>query len=233
MSTRRWFLPDNPHLLDMLGRQAAITMAGMEALVAWADGDAAAGDVVREREHEADEQKRELWRSLRDAFSPPLDAEDLFTLSAELDEVLNSAKDLVREMEVMDLEPNDPTREMVGLVAEAVGHLAQAFTHLGSNAGDATEEADAAIKSRRRIEHAYRAAMSELLQQDDVANVFSWREVYRRLSRMGDLVHAVAERVWYSVVKERACGRDGERWGHEGRSGRSRRRRGRRRDTHL
>jgi uncharacterized protein Yka (UPF0111/DUF47 family) len=204
VSTKRWFLPDDPHLLDMLGRQAGITMSGMEALVAWAGGDAAAGDVVRDREHEADTQKRELWRSLRDAFSPPLDAEDLFTLSAELDEVLNSAKDLVREMDVMNLEPNDPTREMVGLVAEAVGHLADAFTHLGSGAGDgdATEAADAAIKSGRGIEHAYRAAMSELLQKDDVATVFSWREVYRRLSRMGDLVHAVAERVWYSVVKE-------------------------------
>ena len=111
MSAKRWFLPDNPPLLDMLERQAAITMAGMDALVAWAGGDAEAGAAVRQCEHEADDQKRELWRSLRDAFSPPLDAEDLFTLSAELDEVLNSAKDLVREMEVMNLEPNDPTRD--------------------------------------------------------------------------------------------------------------------------
>jgi uncharacterized protein Yka (UPF0111/DUF47 family) len=202
VSTKRWFLPDNPPLLDMLERQAAITMAGMDALVAWAGGDAEAGAVVRHCEHQADDQKRELWRSLRDAFSPPLDAEDLFTLSAELDEVLNSAKDLVREMEVMNLEPNDATAAMVRLVADAVQHLADAFTHLGSSPHEATEAADAAIKCGRRIEHAYRAAMSELLQHDDVAIVFTWREVYRRLSRMGDLVHAVAERVWYSVMKE-------------------------------
>ena len=127
MSTKRWFLPDNPHLLDMLGGQAAITMAGMDALVAWAGGDVAAADVVRDREHEADEHKRPLWRAFRDAFSPPLDAEDLFTLSADLDEVLNSAKDLVREMEVMGLEPNEPMRVMVGLVGEAVGHLGACF----------------------------------------------------------------------------------------------------------
>ena len=202
MTAKRWFLPDNPPLLDMLERQAATTMAGMDALVAWAGGDAEAGAAVRQHEHEADDQKRELWRSLRDAFSPPLDAEDLFTLSAELDEVLNSAKDLVREMEVMNLEPNDPTRTMVGLVAEAVQHLADAFSHLGSGPQDATESADAAIKSGRRIEHAYRAAMSELLQHDDVGIVFTWREVYRRLSRIGDLVHGVAERIWYSVMKE-------------------------------
>ncbi len=202
MNAKRWFLPDNPHLLDMLEQQAAITMSGMEALVAWAGGDPSAGDVVRRIEHEADDQKRQLWRSLRDAFSPPLDAEDLFTLSAELDEVLNSAKDLVREMEVMNLEANDATRAMVALVAEGVAHLATAFTHLGSRPEDATKAADAATKSRRRVEHAYRTAMSDLLAQDDLAVVFSWREVYRRLCRMGDLVHAVAERVWYSVVKE-------------------------------
>jgi uncharacterized protein len=116
--------------------------------------------------------------------------------------VLNSAKNLVREMEVMNLEPNEPTREMVGLIAEAVGHLVQSYTHLGSDAGHATEEADAAIKCQRHIERAYRAAMSALVDDADVATMFAWREVYRRLSRMGDLVHAVAERVWYAVVKE-------------------------------
>ena len=102
----------------------------------------------------------------------------------------------------MNLQPNEPTRDMVRLLADAVECLADAFTHLGSSADDATEAADAAIKGGRRIEHAYRAAMSELLHQDDLASVFSWREVYRRLSRMGDMVHRVAERVWYSVVKE-------------------------------
>jgi uncharacterized protein Yka (UPF0111/DUF47 family) len=202
VSTKRWFLPDHPDLLGMLDRQAAITMRGLEALVAWAGGDAAAGDAVRASEHEADDQKRELWLGLREAFSPPMDAEDLFTLSAELDEVLNSAKNLVREMEVMNLEPNEPTREMVGLIAVAVGHLVRSCGHVGSEPDHATEAADAAIKSQRDVERAYRAAMSALLDEDDVATMFAWREIYRRLSRMGDLVHAVAERVWYAVVKE-------------------------------
>ena len=153
MSTKRWFLPENPHLLDMLGRQADTTMAGMEALVAWADGDPAAADKVRDLEHEADDQKRELWLGLREAFSPPLDAEDLFTLSAELDEVLNSAKNLVREMEVMNLEPDKPTREMVGLIAEAVGHLVQSYTHLGSDAG----RRDGGGRRRDQVPAAHRA----------------------------------------------------------------------------
>ena len=201
MTPKRWFLPDNPDLLGMLRQQAAITVEAMDALVVWSAGDPTAAVKVRDCEHRADETKRELWRTLRDAFSPPLDAEDLFTLSADLDEVLNAAKDLTREMEVMDMQPDAATHEMVTLLAEAVGHLAGAFGRLG-NDGDATDLADDAIKSGRRVEHTYRGAMSALLQVADLREVMGRREVYRRLSRIGDLVHVVAERVWYAVVKE-------------------------------
>ena len=101
----------------------------------------------------------------------------------------------------MGIKPDAPTHETVTLLAEAVGHLADAFRCLGSD-DDATEAADDAIKSQQRVEHAYRPAMSALLQVSDLREVTSRREIYRRLSRIGDLVHTVAQRVWYSVVKE-------------------------------
>ena len=201
MTTRRWFLPETPDLLAMLRNQAAITVEAMDALVAWSNGETTAADSVRGCEHRADATKRELWQAVRDSFSPPLDAEDIYTLSADLDEVLNAAKDLVREMEVMNLEPDAPTHEMVTLLADGVSHLADAFRYLGTE-DDATQHADAAIRSQRRVEHAYRPAMSALLQDPDLREVIGRREVYRRLSRIGDLVHTVAERVWYAVVKE-------------------------------
>lgn len=203
MKRARWFLPDSPDLLGMLREQAAITVEGIDALVEWTNGAADAADRVRGCEHRADDAKRVLWRALRESFSPPLDAEDLFTLSADLDEVLNAAKDLVREVEVMQLEPDAPTREMVGLLDEAVHFLAAAFECFGGDGGgDPTECADAAIKRQRQVEHSYRRAMSALVEVADLREVMSRREIYRRLSRIGDLVHHVAERVWYAVVKE-------------------------------
>ena len=138
MSTRRWFLPDNPDLLGMLREQTTITVEAMDSLVAWSAGDAGGAERVRACEHRADDAKRKLWLALREAFSPPLDAEDLFKLSADLDEVLNASKDLVREMEVMDMQPDEPVHQMVVLVAGAVGHLADAFDRLDAT-GDATE----------------------------------------------------------------------------------------------
>ena len=200
--SKHWFLPKDPDLLGLLREQAAITVDGMHALVAWASGEPAAADDVRQYEHQADDKKRQLWRELRDAFSPPIDAEDLFSLSSDLDEVLNAAKNLVREFDVMKLTPDGPTHEMTLLLAEATQHLADAFVRLGKDEGDATECADAAIKSARRVEHVYRSAMSALLGVDDLREVMGRREVYRRLSRMGDHIHAVADRIWYAVMKE-------------------------------
>jgi uncharacterized protein Yka (UPF0111/DUF47 family) len=197
-----WFLPKNPDLLGLLCEQSAITVDGMHALVAWAAGEPTAGDDVREHEHHADDKKRQLWRELRDAFSPPIDAEDLYSLSSDIDEVLNAAKNLIRELEVMELTPDTATHEMTLLLAEATQHLADSFARLGKQEGDATECADAAIKSTRRVEHVYRSAMSTLLQIDDLREVMGRREAYRRLSRIGDHIRAVAERVWYAVMKE-------------------------------
>ena len=47
MTKRRWFLPENVDLLMMLRAQAAITVEGMDALVAWTAGDHDAANEVR------------------------------------------------------------------------------------------------------------------------------------------------------------------------------------------
>jgi len=200
--SKHWFLPKNPDLIGLLCEQSAITVDGMRALVAWSAGERGAGDDVRAYEHRADDKKRQLWRELRDAFSPPIDAEDLYSLSSDLDEVLNASKNLVREFDVMELAPDDATHEMARLLAEATQHLADAFARLGRQGVDATECADAAVKGVCRVEHVYRSAMSTLLEVDDLREVMGRREAYRRLARIGDHIHAAADRVWYAVMKE-------------------------------
>jgi uncharacterized protein Yka (UPF0111/DUF47 family) len=202
VSTKRWFLPENPDLFGLLQDQVAVTVEGMQALVRWSNGDTAAGDDLRECEHRADDKKRELWRALRDAFSPPMDAEDLYSLSADLDEVLNAAKDLVREADIVRVAPDAPTHEMVQFLADAVGHLADACASFTSRDGDPTAAADLAIKSQRRVEKTYRSAMSALTGVEDLRVVMAHRELYHRVLRIADLTLVVAERVWYAVVKE-------------------------------
>lgn len=198
---RRWFLPQTPDVLGMLERQAAVTAEGMDAFARWAAGDQASGEAVRESEHRADAGKRDLAAALREAFTTPLEPEDLFALSRELDEVLNGAKDTVREAEALGLEPDAAMAQMAALLSEGVGHLHRAFGLLGGH-GDATEAAEAAIKAQRHLERAYRTAMPALLESGELREVVGRQELYRRFTAMSDQVCLVADRVDYATVKE-------------------------------
>jgi hypothetical protein len=160
----RWFLPETPDVLGMLRQQTAVTAKGIDAFAAWAAGDGAKADVVRSLEHEADEHKRELRGALRTAFSTPVEPEDLFELSRGIDAVLNGAKDAVREAEVMAILPDGALAQMAGLLAEGVHRLASAIETLASDGEAATDAADAAVKSQRHLERAYRAASAALLE---------------------------------------------------------------------
>jgi uncharacterized protein len=199
----RWFLPDMPDVLGMLGEQIAITVEGMQALVAWSEGDVTAADRLRECEHRADDCKRDLRVALTTAFTTPLEPEDLFELSRGLDRVLNNTKNAVREAEVMQTLPDAAIGEMAAELAEGTRDLAAAFATLGQDGGAlATEAATRAAKSQSRLEHVYRRAMSDLIAVDDLREVAAKRELYRRLARTSDDLREVAERIWYSVLKQ-------------------------------
>ncbi len=201
-SRKSWFLPDTPDVLGMLQAQLEVTLRGLDALVDWAEGLDGAADRVRAIEHEADEHKRELQAALVRAFTTPYDAEDIYSLGRGIDWILNLAKDAVRESEVMACPPDRAIVDMARLLREAVGHLDAAVVALGRRDASATEAADAAIKAERNIERVYRRAMGDLLAVDDLREVTARRELYRRFSRIAQLVSEVAERVWYAVIKE-------------------------------
>jgi uncharacterized protein Yka (UPF0111/DUF47 family) len=205
-SRARWFLPDTPDVLGMLEAQAQVTIEGMDALLAWAGSDEEAVRTIRDAEHRADHRKRELRLALTTAFLTPIDAEDLYVMSSLLDEVLNAAKDAVREAEVMGVPPDDHVLAMAGLLADGVHHVADAFRGLridrDKNREAPTDAADAAVKTQRQLERVYRTAMSSLLAVDDLREVMGKRELYRRFSRISEVLVACAERVWYAHVKE-------------------------------
>ena len=202
MKVQRWFLPDSPDVIGMLRRQLDVTTEGVDALVEWARGDVSKAEVVRALEHRGDEHKRELEAALTTAFTTPLEPEDLYTLSRGIDWILNLSKDLVRESEVMACPPDPPLAEMCAALAESVHLLSDAVQLLGTKSDDATEKANAALRAQRQIEKVYREAMASLVGIDDMREVMSRRELYRRVARIGEVVVEVAERVWYAVVSE-------------------------------
>jgi uncharacterized protein Yka (UPF0111/DUF47 family) len=198
-----WLLPQNPDVLGMLRSQAAITVEGMTALMAWAAGDAAGAGRLREIEHQADQQVRALRLALRETFITPIGHEDIYVLSDRLDAVLTRAKDAVREADVMAMPPDAAVAEMARQLSEGVVYLATAFERLAKrDEGSATDAADQAHRVSRNMEKTYRAAMSQLLSVTDMRELMGRRELYRRFARIAETLDEVADRVWYASVKE-------------------------------
>lgn len=203
--TRRhnWFLPQSPDVLGMLARQSKITVDGMDAFVAWASGDPTAAKQLRRNEHRADAYKRELRIALTEAFSTPLEPEDIFGLSVGLDDILNAVKDIVGEAEAMGFGPDEAIKQMADQLAAGTRHVTAAISRFGSaDRTGATELADKAVKDARHLSHTYRTAMSAVIDAGDIREIAARRELYRRLARTGDTLVRVAERVWYSLLKE-------------------------------
>ena len=92
---------------------------------------------------------------------------------------------------------------MADELADGTKRLAEAFAMFAHDDRDgATAAADRAVKDQRHLQHIYRDAMSALIEDQDLREVTARRELYRRLARTGDELVRVAERVWYSVLKE-------------------------------
>lgn len=198
---KHWFLPEIPDLLGTLREQARVTSAGIDLFRMWSHGDSTQERAIRDREHDADAAKRALQVGLRSAFSTPLDPEDLYELSERMDTVMNAAKNIVREADVIAMSPDEHMGAMADCIADGQHHLASAFNAIAVDNDVATGESDAAVHATRELERHYRQAMSDLLTVSDVREVMGRRELYRRYSRAGEAIEAVAERVWYAVVK--------------------------------
>ena len=200
--SKHWFLPKDPDLLGLLCEQATITVDGMHTLVAWASGEPTAADDVRRYEHQADDKKRQLWRELRERVLPA------DRRGRPLLPLVRSRRSPQRGQEPRPRTRSDETHARRSHARDdpAAGRSYAASRRrlraTGQGRGRCHRVADAGIKSARRVEHVYRSAMSALLGVDDLREVMGRREVYRRLSRMGDHIHTVADRIWYAVMKE-------------------------------
>ncbi len=116
--------------------------------------------------------------------------------------LLNGTKDIVREADAWSMVPDVAMGEIADLLVTGVRHLGEAFAHLEDPGDGATCAADAAVKSQRAVERVYRQGMSRLLEHPDPREVLGRQELYSGLLAVSSRVSAVAERVWYAVVKE-------------------------------
>lgn len=156
---------------------------------------------IKKDEHEADAIKVRNIHTLNEAFSTPIDREDIYRAITDLDEIVNYCKTTVNEMDILGVPPDHFTLEMAKLLKDGVDALANGFSKLGVNPSSAAVDADAARKAERRVEKLYRKALADLFQGDEYINMFKRREIYRHLTNAADRMAHCANTLHDIVVK--------------------------------
>lgn len=175
---------------------------------------------VLQLEHAGDDLKHHHMDELNKTFATPIDREDIAKAIVSLDDIVGYAKTTVREMELLDVKPDQWMQEMAALILEGTLSLQAGYRKLKKHPLEAEPHAQHAHKTERKVEKVYRNAVSELLddkrliesiQSSDnpelatvitgVVQMLRRRELYRHLSNAADRIEIAAETLHNIVVK--------------------------------
>ncbi|MBN1483164.1 MAG: DUF47 family protein [Chloroflexia bacterium] len=203
---KKLFRRRRPNFIQMLLEQARKVMEGLEALEDYLrkPTDKHARQ-LRQLEKEGDELRRLLIDDLNRTFVTPIDREDIFALSRDIDDVLDYAYTTVDEMTILAVQPNGYLSRMVELLREAGEEICLAVEYLMKRSSLATEHASRAKAFENRVENVYREALAELFSgpQDveHIVEMLKLREIYRHLSNAADRGDEAANVIHDIVVK--------------------------------
>lgn len=170
--------PRMPDFYGLINEQCDLAVEAMSEFTAFmSSGDWDKAKRVRKLEHRGDMLKARNIDVLNKAFSTPIDREDLYRAIVTVDHVINYAKTTVREMELLEVQPDRYTLEMAELLHKGVVALQHGFLKLSTDPASAEENADAVRKAERNTEKIYRTALAELLDADQFIKTRNKRSV--------------------------------------------------------
>jgi uncharacterized protein Yka (UPF0111/DUF47 family) len=194
--------PRAPDFFGMLTEQTLKVTQTVNQLVEYMKSSAPVVEASLEQDvHEADLIKSRNLHALNDAFSTPIDREDIYRAIMSLDDIVMYCQTTINEMDILGVTPDDFTRQMSLLLKEGVDALAQGFAKLGTGPADASADADTARKTKRHAEKLYHIALPQLFQGNDYINIFKRREIYRHLLNASEHMALCANTLQDIVVK--------------------------------
>jgi uncharacterized protein Yka (UPF0111/DUF47 family) len=178
--------PSDYDFYGMLGRQADQTSVGVRTLIAWLEAGASADpiDLIRE-ENTGDLLRLDMERLLQEAFSTPFDRQDIYTISRQMDHILNYTVSTAYEMRAFGVKPDEATMSMARSLLNGAELVARCVMLLK----DHPAEAEKFIRRLREYEHdiekTYVRNMALVFTENDPIMAMKKREIYHHLKDAG------------------------------------------------
>jgi uncharacterized protein len=184
----------------MLQEQAKLTSEGVRALNKWLDSEEPAIDPVEvlSIEQQGDETRRHMEAQLLEAFTTPFDRQDIYSLSRQMDHILNYCLSTAIEMRAFGVAPDVTILCMAQSLQRGAEEVAEAVRLIAHD----PNKAEHMIREMRQAEHdidrAYVDSMAHLFASGQPIEVMKKREVYHHLKDAGralsitvDILHRI------------------------------------------
>ncbi len=193
--------PSRYDFQKMLSEQAEQTRTGVEVFLRWLEHPPAEEPVELDRLEDAvDAMRYDLEEKLKDAFATPFDRQDLYSLSRQMDYILNYASETAHEMYIFSVPPD---RTIMGM-ARALLRGSELVSHgVREMSGSQAKIRDIIIEARKamhEIDELYVNGMNEVFQTGDAISAMKKREIYHHLRDAGRALRATVDLLHKAVV---------------------------------
>jgi hypothetical protein len=180
------FFPREYDFESMLAHQSDWTVSGVKALVLWLETRPLSNPHELERiENEVDIMRYDLEDKLIRSFSTPFDRQDIYSISRQMDYILNFSKETAKEMVAFGVQADKTILAMARSLLSGTECISRGIRNLNSDKDAVEEEIRHARDAYHMMEEEYINGMTELFRTHDAMNALRTREIYHHLRDAG------------------------------------------------
>jgi predicted phosphate transport protein (TIGR00153 family) len=158
-------------------------------------------EAVIQTENDGDLARRELIDELNESFITPIDREDLFKISAQLDEILDYAKTTVDEVRLYGVRPDKEMTSIVEVLTSMCEHISLAVANMEMRPSISRDEAILVKSMENKVGDMCVRGLAILFDTADYKTIFKYREIYRHLNQTADIADSTMDLLLNILVK--------------------------------
>lgn len=157
---------------------------------------------IQEIEHEGDQITHRIFDKLNKTFITPIDSEDIYSLTSELDDVLDAIEGIAsRFLNFKITEPTPEAKDLVDIIYRASEEINKALENLK----DLDHTLPFCVEINR-LENEADDIVESLIgrmfeEEKDIRKLLKWKEIYSRMEVAADRCEDVANVIEAIVVK--------------------------------
>jgi predicted phosphate transport protein (TIGR00153 family) len=158
---------------------------------------------IKDVEHRGDHQTHEIIKKLNKSFVTPFDREDIYALSAALDDILDLIDASAQRIVMYNVEkPTPESKELAFIILKGCQTIERALSHMGGKFEHIAEHCMEVNSLENEADRVCREAISRLFDEEkDPIQLIKWKEIYETLEKATDKCEDAANILESVVVK--------------------------------